>query len=179
MTTSPNFRDKLLCNLSLEFSDIMWYNHVKGGEEPHKKTRRFCRWKVVIGVFRLKIDVIAALEKAGYSPYIVKKNRIFGQSVWYKLRDGGLPSWKELDILCRLLGLEITDIIERVPDSEIPAPAPTPAPAAPHFTADEWRSITMAWFIATTAHGYNPPTTLDSINEKLAKFTEAAPAARE
>ena len=54
----------------------------------------------------------------------------------------------------------------------------SPAPAAPRFTSDEWRSITMAWFIATSAHGYNSPATLDSINEKLRTFieAEAAPA---
>lgn len=67
-------------------------------------------------MFRLKIDVIAALEKAGYSPYIVKRDKIFGQSVWYKLKAGGLPSWKELDIVCNLLGLDIGDVIERIPE---------------------------------------------------------------
>lgn len=59
------------------------------------------------------IDIIAMLKSKGYTSYTIRRDNIFGQRVWQKYRDKKeLPSWNELNQLCKLLGCKPCDIIE-------------------------------------------------------------------
>lgn len=67
---------------------------------------------------RYKIDVLAALKAVGYSQTRIRSEKLLGVSVLSKIRAGGLPSWHELDVICRLLNLQPGDIVEYVEDQE-------------------------------------------------------------
>ena len=67
---------------------------------------------------RYKIDVLAALKAVGYSQTRIRSEKLLGVSVLTKIRAGGLPSWHELDVICRLLNLQPGDIIEYVEDQD-------------------------------------------------------------
>lgn len=63
--------------------------------------------------YRDGVDIIAMLKNKGYTSYTVRKEGIFGQRIWQKYRDKKeLPSWNELNQLCKLLGCKPCDIIE-------------------------------------------------------------------
>lgn len=65
-----------------------------------------------------KIDVLAALKAAGYSQTRIRKEKLLGVSVLTKFRSGGLPSWHELDVVCRLLNCQPGDLVEYVEDDD-------------------------------------------------------------
>ena len=65
---------------------------------------------------RYNIDVLAALKNAGYSQTSIRSEKLLGVSVLSKIRAGGLPSWHELDVICRILNLQPGDIVEYVED---------------------------------------------------------------
>lgn len=67
---------------------------------------------------RYKIDVLAALKAVGYSQTRIRSEKLLGVSVLSKIRAGGLPSWHELNIICRLLNLQPGDIVEYVEDQD-------------------------------------------------------------
>lgn len=67
---------------------------------------------------RLKINVLAELKEAGYTTYKLRQEKLLGESVIQKLRTGKLPSWNELNTICRLLGKQVGDLVEYVPDEE-------------------------------------------------------------
>ena len=69
-------------------------------------------------LFRYKhdINVLDMLKKAGYNTNRIRQERIFGQRVLQKFREGIMPSWNELNKLCILLSCEPWDIIEYIPD---------------------------------------------------------------
>lgn len=63
-----------------------------------------------------KIDIMGALKSAGYSTYRIRKEKILGQATIQKLRNGGLPSWAELNTVCSILNCQPGDIVEYIPD---------------------------------------------------------------
>ena len=63
-----------------------------------------------------KANILALLKENGYSSYRLRKENIFGQKCIQKLRLGGLPSWGELDTICKLTHSRIEDLIEYVPE---------------------------------------------------------------
>lgn len=65
---------------------------------------------------RWKIDVLSALKEAGYSSYKIRQEKIMGQRILQKCRTGDLPSWHELNTICRLLNAQVGDLVEYVPD---------------------------------------------------------------
>ena len=65
---------------------------------------------------RYKIDVLSALSAAGFTSYKLRKEKIMGESTRTKIRAGGLPSWHELNTICKLLKVQPGDIIEYVDD---------------------------------------------------------------
>lgn len=73
--------------------------------------------------FRIKpgLDVLGLLKAAGYSAYKLRQNGIMGERSIQKLRDGGLPSWGELDKICHLLRCQPWDLIEYGEDNNSPA----------------------------------------------------------
>ena len=67
---------------------------------------------------RTKINLLAKLKDCGYSSYKLRQEKIIGESVIQKLRSGGLPSWNELDLICKLTHSKIEDLVEYIPDEE-------------------------------------------------------------
>lgn len=65
---------------------------------------------------RYKVDVLSALSAAGFTSYKLRREKIMGESTRTKIRAGGLPSWHEMDTICRLLKVQPGDIIEYVED---------------------------------------------------------------
>ena len=68
--------------------------------------------------FKPSVKVLDMLKSAGYSTYRLRKEKLLGESVLTKLRRGGLPSWNELSVICRLLQLQPGDLLEYVPEEE-------------------------------------------------------------
>lgn len=63
---------------------------------------------------KYKIDVLAALKKAGYSSTRIRNEKIIGQSYLQQIRQGIIVSNACLNTLCRLLNCQPGDIIEYV-----------------------------------------------------------------
>lgn len=63
-----------------------------------------------------KVDILAALKKAGYSTYRLRKEKILSESTIQKFRDGELVTGDNLALLCKLLNCQPGDILEYVPD---------------------------------------------------------------
>lgn len=61
---------------------------------------------------KYKIDVIAALKKAGYSSYSLIKDNHFSASTIQKFRKGQGVSWDNIEKLCKLLHCQPGDILE-------------------------------------------------------------------
>ena len=68
-------------------------------------------------MIRMKVDVIGAMKDKGYSSYRLRKEHLLGESVLTKLRNEGLPSWNELNIICRILDDQPGELLEYVPDT--------------------------------------------------------------
>lgn len=67
---------------------------------------------------RLKTDILAALKEAGYTTYKLRQEKLLGERAIQKLRTGDLPSWNELNTICRLLDKQVCDLVEYVPDED-------------------------------------------------------------
>jgi len=67
---------------------------------------------------RLKVDILAALKESGYTTYKLRQEKLLGERAIQKLRTGDLPSWNELNTICRLLDKQVGDLVEYVPDEE-------------------------------------------------------------
>lgn len=61
---------------------------------------------------KYKIDILASLKAAGYTTYRIRKEKIFGEATLQKFRCGELVSWDNIETLCKLLNLQIGDILE-------------------------------------------------------------------
>ena len=69
--------------------------------------------------FAYKIDVLASLKAKGYSTARIRKDKIMGEAMLQKIRQGEMPSWAILDTICFLLECDIGDVITHIPDDEI------------------------------------------------------------
>ena len=67
---------------------------------------------------RLKADILAAFKERGYTTYKLRQEKLLGESAIQKLRSEKLPSWNELNTICRLLDKQVGEIVEYVPDGE-------------------------------------------------------------
>ena len=67
---------------------------------------------------RYKIDVMEALQGAGYTTYRLRQNHIFGERVIQQLRSGEMVSWKSFDTLCTLLKCQPGDLVEHVSEKQ-------------------------------------------------------------
>jgi len=67
---------------------------------------------------RLKIDILSALKEAGYTSYKLRQEKLLGERAIQKLRNSELPSWNELNTICRLIDKQVGDLVEYVPDEE-------------------------------------------------------------
>lgn len=66
--------------------------------------------------YKQGINVLDMLKNTGYTTYRIARENILGQSTLQKFRTGKLPSWNELDKLCKLLNCGPWDIIDYSPD---------------------------------------------------------------
>ena len=82
-----------------------------------------------------KIDIAAALKDKGITQYQLQqaiKNKDSDKAIMgvrsYRgiTKEGKLPSMNELDALCRVLGLQVGEILEYVPDELTTSPPTTP-----------------------------------------------------
>ena len=72
----------------------------------------------------MKYDKLFDLMKArGYSSYRIRKEKVIGQSLLQKLRDGGDIDTRTIARFCDLLDCQPGDLMEYIPDD---APAPEP-----------------------------------------------------
>lgn len=62
-----------------------------------------------------KIDVLAALSRAGYTSYRLRNEHIIGEFTLQKIREGGPITWNTLGKLCDMLHCQPGDLIENVP----------------------------------------------------------------
>ena len=63
-----------------------------------------------------EVNLLDELAKCGFTAYFLRKGKYFSESSIQKLRNGGLPSWKELDFICNITGKKIEEVIEFIPD---------------------------------------------------------------
>lgn len=59
-----------------------------------------------------KIDVLAELKSKGYSSYRLRREKLFGERIIQKLRQGEIVSADNLAKLCQLLECQPGDILE-------------------------------------------------------------------
>lgn len=63
-----------------------------------------------------KIDIMAALKQNGYSSTKIRSEKLMGQATLQQIRHGELVSWKNIDVICKLLNCQPGDILEYVPE---------------------------------------------------------------
>lgn len=68
--------------------------------------------------WRNDINVLEMLAGCGFTSYELRRQKIFGEATIQKLRKGGLPSWKELDFICKILAYDVGELIEFVDDRQ-------------------------------------------------------------
>lgn len=69
-------------------------------------------------MLKYKFDVLSELKKRGYSTYRIRKEKIFGEAILQKFRNGQIISAENLDNLCQILECQPGDILEFVPDEK-------------------------------------------------------------
>lgn len=63
-----------------------------------------------------KMNVMQALKDAGYNTNRIRKEKIMGEAMLQKLREGHMVSWATFETLCELLQCQPGDLIEYIPD---------------------------------------------------------------
>lgn len=69
-------------------------------------------------MIRSKVDIMEALKRAGYTSYVLQRDKIFGSSRMTRFRRMEPPSIGELNKLCEMLHCQPGDIIEYIPDEQ-------------------------------------------------------------
>ena len=68
---------------------------------------------------KYKIDIIAALNEAGYNTSRIRKEKIMGEAMLQKIRSGQMVSWAILETICDLLDCQPGDLIEYVKEAPV------------------------------------------------------------
>lgn len=63
-----------------------------------------------------KFDVLQALKEKGFSTYRMRKEKILAESTIQALRSGDLVSYEIVERLCDMLGCNIGDLLDYVPE---------------------------------------------------------------
>lgn len=61
---------------------------------------------------KYKLDIMEALNKAGYSSTRLRREKLLGESYMTQLRRGELVSWAAINTICRLLQCQPGDLVE-------------------------------------------------------------------
>lgn len=67
-------------------------------------------------MIQYKVDIMLALKNAGYSSYRLRSEKIFGEATMTKFRKKEYINFENLNLLCKLLNCQPSDLIEYVPD---------------------------------------------------------------
>lgn len=62
--------------------------------------------------FRYKVDVVQALKDKGYSTYRIRKDKLFSESTLQAFRENKMVSWETLEQVCRILRVQVGELIE-------------------------------------------------------------------
>lgn len=65
-----------------------------------------------------KVDLLAMLKEAGYNTNRIRKEKIMGEAMLQKIRNGQMVSWAVLETICDLLNCQPGDLIEFVKADE-------------------------------------------------------------
>ena len=65
-------------------------------------------------MLKYKIDVLTALKEKGYNTNKIRKEKIMGEAMLQKIRNGEMVSWSVFEKLCDLLNCQPADLIEYV-----------------------------------------------------------------
>ena len=65
-------------------------------------------------MLKYKIDVLAALKEKGYNTNKIRKEKIMGEAMLQKIRNGDMVSWSVFEKLCDLLDCQPADLIEYI-----------------------------------------------------------------
>lgn len=65
-----------------------------------------------------KGDILTMLKEAGYSTYLLRKNRLLSEGAIQSIRNGDPISWENIQKLCVLLSCQPGDILEHVAEEE-------------------------------------------------------------
>jgi len=65
-----------------------------------------------------KVDLLAVLKEAGYNTNRIRKEKIMGEAMLQKIRNGQMVSWAVLETICDLLNCQPGDLIEFVKADE-------------------------------------------------------------
>lgn len=63
-----------------------------------------------------KMEILPALKAVGFTQNRLRVEKIMGQATLTQLRKGQLVSWKNIEIICKLLNCQPGDILEYTPD---------------------------------------------------------------
>lgn len=69
-------------------------------------------------MIRYKIDILYALKCRGFSSTFLRHNKILSESAMSSLRHNNPVSFVTLDRICALLGRDVSELIEFVPDEK-------------------------------------------------------------
>lgn len=96
--------------------EIGAYTSVKAGRGDFAS---FIKEGGTTALFRWKIDVIAALDAAGYSMKRVKEEKLIGTRTYYDIKEGKVCGIIALNTLCRVLECQPGTLIKYVPDDSV------------------------------------------------------------
>ena len=65
-------------------------------------------------MFKYKINILSALKEKGYNTNTIRKEKIMGEAMLQKIRNGEMVSWSVFEKLCDLLNCQPADLIEYV-----------------------------------------------------------------
>ena len=65
-----------------------------------------------------KVDLLAVLKEAGYNTNRIRKEKIMGEAMLQKIRNGQMVSWAVLETICDLPNCQPGDLIEFVKADE-------------------------------------------------------------
>ena len=69
-------------------------------------------------MIRYKIDILYTLKCRGFSSTFLRQNKILSESAMSSLRHNNPVSFDTLDRICALLGKDVSELIEFIPDEE-------------------------------------------------------------
>ena len=69
-------------------------------------------------MLRYKVDILKELKEKDYTSYILRKDKLIGESQIQKIRKGEIASKETLNTICKLLQCQPGDILEYVEDEQ-------------------------------------------------------------